>query len=39
MLVCSLTMPRNASYFNLVVTGHTAAGDAVREEAFIDLAG
>ena len=39
MLVCSLTVPRNASYFNLVITGHTAAGDAVREEAFIDLAG
>lgn len=39
MLVCSLTMPRNASYFNLTMTGHTAAGDAVREEAFVDLAG
>jgi predicted nucleotide-binding protein len=39
MLVCSLTMSRNASYFNLVMTGHTAAGDAVREEAFVDLAG
>jgi predicted nucleotide-binding protein len=39
MLVCSLTMSRNTSYFNLVMTGHTAAGDAVREEAFVDLAG
>jgi len=37
-LLCSLTMPRNVSYFNLVITGHTAAGDPVREEAFIDLA-
>lgn len=37
-LVCSLTMPRNVSYFDLVITGRTAAGDPVREEAFIDLA-
>lgn len=39
MLICSLTMPRNVSYFNLVITGHTAAGEAVREEAFVDLGG
>lgn len=39
MVVCSLTMSRNASYFNLVITGHTAEGDAVREDAFVDLAG
>lgn len=37
-LICSLTMPRNVAYFDLVITGHTAAGDPVREEAFIDLA-
>jgi predicted nucleotide-binding protein len=38
-LVCSLTMPRNVSYFDLLITGHTAAGDPVHEEAFVDLAG
>jgi predicted nucleotide-binding protein len=38
-LICSLTMPRNASYFNLIITGHTGAGDLVRDEAFVDLAG
>jgi predicted nucleotide-binding protein len=39
MMVCSLSMGLTASYFTLVMTGHTAAGDAVREEAFVDLAG
>jgi len=38
-LLCALTMPRNVSYFDLVITGRTAAGDPVREEAFVDLAG
>jgi Predicted nucleotide-binding protein containing TIR-like domain len=38
-LLCSLTVPRNFSYFDLVVTGRTATGDPVREEAFVDLAG
>ena len=38
-LICSLTMPRNVSFFDLAITGRTAAGDAVREEAFVDLAG
>lgn len=36
---CSLTLPRNFSYFDLVITGRTAAGDQVREEVFIDLGG
>lgn len=38
-LLCSLTMPRNANYFDLIITGRTATGDPVREEAFMDLAG
>ena len=38
-LDCSLTIPRNFSYFDLIITGRTAAGDPVREEAFVDLAG
>jgi hypothetical protein len=38
-LVCSLTIPRNVSYFDLIITGRTAAGDPVREETFISLAG
>lgn len=38
-LICSLTMPRNFSYFTLVITGHTAGGDPVSEEAFINVAG
>jgi hypothetical protein len=38
-LLVSLTLPRNVSYFDLIITGHTAAGDQVHEEAFVDLAG
>jgi hypothetical protein len=36
-IMCSLTLPRNFSYFDLVITGRTAAGNPVREEVFIDL--
>jgi len=38
-ITCSLTLPRNFSYFDLVITGRTAAGDPVREEVFIDVGG
>jgi hypothetical protein len=36
-IMCSTTLPRNFSYFDLVIMGRTAAGDPVREEVFIDL--
>ena len=39
MLLCSLTMPRNVEYFDLVITGRTASGDPVREVAFVSLGG
>jgi Predicted nucleotide-binding protein containing TIR-like domain len=39
MLLCSLTMPRNVGYLDLVITGRTAGGDPVREEAFVSLGG
>ena len=39
MLYCGLTMPRNVDYFDLVITGRTAEGDPVREEAFLSLTG
>jgi len=34
---CSLTVPRNFNYFDLTITGRTAAGDPVREDVFVDL--
>jgi hypothetical protein len=37
MLMCSLTLPRNVEYFDLVITGRTADGDSVHEEAFVSL--
>ena len=37
LIMCSLTVPRNFSYFDLVITGRTAAGDPIREEVFVDL--
>lgn len=39
MLLCSLSMPRNVGYLDLVITGRTAGGDPVREEAFVSLGG
>ena len=36
-LQCSLTMPRNFTFFDLTITGRTAVGDPVREEVFVDL--
>lgn len=36
-LLCSLTMPRNFTFFDLTITGRTAAGESVRQEVFIDL--
>ena len=39
MLLCSLTMPRNVGYLDLVIIGRTAGGDPVREEAFVSLGG
>jgi hypothetical protein len=39
MLLCSLTLPRNVGYLDLVITGRTTGGDPVREEAFVSLGG
>jgi hypothetical protein len=39
MLLCSLTLPRNVGYLDLMITGRTAGGDPVREEAFVSLGG
>jgi hypothetical protein len=39
MLACSLTLPRSSDYFDVVITGRTAGGDAVREEAFVSVLG
>jgi Predicted nucleotide-binding protein containing TIR-like domain len=39
MLLCSTTLARNVGYLDLVITGRTAGGDPVREEAFVSLAG
>lgn len=39
MLLCTLSMPRNVSYLDLVITGRTAGGEPVREEAFVSLGG
>jgi len=36
-LLCSLTMPRNFTFFDLTITGRTSDGDPVREEVFVDL--
>jgi hypothetical protein len=36
-LYCSRTMPSNATYFDLAVTGRTASGDPVRETVFLSL--
>jgi hypothetical protein len=36
-ILCSLTMPRNFTHFNLTITGRTAAGEPVHQEVFIDL--
>jgi predicted nucleotide-binding protein len=37
MLVCIQTMETDADYFDLVITGRTAAGDDVRQDAFVSL--
>ena len=39
MLPCALTLPRNVGYLELMITGHTAGGDPVREEVFVSLGG
>jgi predicted nucleotide-binding protein len=36
-LLCSLTMPRNFTFFDLTTTGRTVAGESVRQDIFIDL--
>jgi len=38
-LICSRTMPSNASNFDIIITGKTAEGKTIREEAFISLVG
>nr|WP_211244430.1 nucleotide-binding protein [Actinospica robiniae] len=38
-LVCSRTMPSNASHFDVTITGHTAEGKPIRKECFISLVG
>ncbi len=36
-LYCFRTMPSNADYFDLVITGRTISGDPVRETVFLSL--
>jgi predicted nucleotide-binding protein len=38
-LICARAMPSNADHFDVVLTGKTADGDSVREDAFVSLAG
>lgn len=38
-LVTGLAMADRKSTFDAIITGRTAAGEAVREEAFVDTMG
>lgn len=36
-ILCSLTMPRNFSFFDLTINGRTETGDPVNDVVFVDL--